>query len=196
MPVFKVWYKKRVHGPQGPVEIGLGGTHDIDCVPAQVARERQALFLSYKLEVERLLALELQSPLAAGSFEPSRAPKQALQEFQSSPETSSQHERTDSTRARPSEHPRERETPTDPEVVSPERAAQFMQELQLRLASRARAQNLSSESPSSPAMPGHPSLRRLGKLLQQDPQRIDQASAGDEELPEALARLMLKQEES
>lgn len=196
MPVFKVWYKKRVHGPQGPVEIGLGGTHDIDCAPAQVARERQALFLSYKREVERLLALELQSPFAAGSFEPSPAHSPVSQELQPPLETSVHHERTDSTRPRPSEHPRERETSTEPDVVSPERAAQFMQELQLRLASRARAQNLSAEGPSGSAMPGHPSLRRLGKLLQRDTERVDQASAGDEEMPEALARLMLKQEES
>lgn len=55
MPTFQIWVKKTVIGPQGPIEIGLGGTHEVNCETHQVASERRALFLSYEQEVNQLL---------------------------------------------------------------------------------------------------------------------------------------------
>jgi hypothetical protein len=73
MPTLRVWVKKSVTGPNGTIEIGLGGTHEVTCEPHQVARERLALYQNYKDEVDRLIGCELTGePVARPAAEPPR----------------------------------------------------------------------------------------------------------------------------
>lgn len=217
MPILRVWYKKRVRGAHGPVEIGLGGTHKIDCDPAHVPSERRALFLSYRQEVERLLALEQLGPSPSQNRARASAPPKAESRavYVRQPGTSTE-PAPDSHIGPPSRpfseaepypyHPAEAapsaaaEQPA-PEVVSHERAAQFLKELQLRLSQKGRSNDPSAERSSAPVRTGHPSLKRLDQLLRGEEQQGHALAPSDgpraeEELPDALAQLMLKQEVS
>lgn len=209
MPTFQIWIKKTVLGPQGPIELGLGGTHDVTCEAYQVAAERRALFLSYEQEVNRLLErLKLGLPI-----EPQDPPLKSQERSESRSESRPEprddaripagKEARASTRPEPPPEPptESLEAQAEHEAVSLERSRLFLAELQERLARRGRQKEqqdpTSSRDPlSEPVLQaegsGHsPSQRPVQAPLiaSSSPER------GDPELPpESMAHLLIPRE--
>lgn len=171
MPTFRVWIKKSVLGPAGPIEIGLGGTHEVDCSPAQVPSERLALFSSYRDEVDRLLEVErLGLPLQPPSFRSAPKPPPPRP--------------TEPPRTTPVEPLRESTPPdaaaSDAGWVTAERSRMFIAELQERLHRKLKAASApptvpedaaSGEEASSspfPVNPEHPPIELAALLLKED----------------------------
>lgn len=147
MPTLRVWVKKTVPGPNGPIEIGLGGTHNITCEPHQLARERLALYEHYKSEVDRLIACELNGTPTTLPAPASHRPGEAKGSGADGASRDGHGTRTGSDPGARTEPGHEREAVAgegpglEPEPYTPvsiERSRQVLADLQERLAEKGR----------------------------------------------------------
>lgn len=215
MPSIQVWIKKTILGPQGPIELGLGGTHEVNCEAHQVPAERRALFLSYEQEVNRLLEHLRQGqsvdahqpPLRQTERVDARVTSRAEGRAPANPEKVSALTRGDdgASKAKNADSgqtasPGYEEDPAaraEAEAISLERSRMFLAELQERLAHKGRqklAASVHSEDTTLPPIGGQLSLDALNPVPHPEPHGTHPAQADEEDPPESLAHLLLPRE--